>query len=67
MERATSYTREPLQLSFQVRPDDLPTPFVLMCVVRFATNYDIFVNQQAFYPLGFGLGNWTEEVWIQPG
>ena len=32
-----------------------------------ATNYDILVGQQALYPLGFGLDNWTEEAWIRPG
>ena len=39
----------------------------LQCAVTNATNYDIFVGQQTLYPLGFGLDNWTEEVWIRPG
>jgi hypothetical protein len=29
-------------------------------------NYDILVGQQALYPLGFGLDNWTEEACIRP-
>jgi hypothetical protein len=32
-----------------------------------ATTYDILVDQQALYPLGFGLDNWTEEAWIRSG
>jgi hypothetical protein len=35
--------------------------------VTSATNYDILVGQQALYPLGFGVDNWTEEAWIRPG
>ena len=27
----------------------------MKCVVTDATNYDILVGQQVFYPLGFGL------------
>ena len=38
----------------------------MKCVVTNATNYDILVGQQALYPLGFGLDNWTEEAWIRP-
>jgi hypothetical protein len=33
----------------------------MKCVDTNATNYDILVGQQALYPLGFGLDNWTEE------
>ena len=67
VERATGYTREPLQLSFRVKPGDSPAPLLLRCAVTDATNYDILVGQQALYPLGFGLDNWTEEAWIRPG
>ena len=67
MEWATSYTREPLQLSFRVKLGDPPAPLLLRCAVTDATNYDILVGQQALYPLGFGLDNWTEEAWIRPG
>ena len=31
------------------------------------TNYNILVGEQALYPLGFGVDNWTEEAWIQLG
>ena len=67
VERATCYTQEPLQLSFRVKPGDPPAPLLLRCAVTDATNYDILVGQQALYPLGFGLDNWTEEAWIRPG
>jgi hypothetical protein len=67
VERATGYTREPLQLSFRVKLGHSPAPLLLRCAVMDATNYDILVGQQAFYPLGFGLDNWTEEAWIRPG
>ena len=66
VERTTSYTREPLQLSFQVKLGDSPAPLLVRCAMTDATNYDISVGQQAFYPLGFGLDNWTEEAWIRP-
>ena len=39
----------------------------MKCVVTTATNYDIPIGQQALYPLGFGLDNWTKEAWIRPG
>jgi hypothetical protein len=39
----------------------------MKCVITNATNYDILIGQQALYPLGFGLDNWTEEAWIRPG
>ena len=32
-----------------------------------ATKYDILVGEQALYPFGFGLENWTEEASIRPG
>jgi hypothetical protein len=67
VERATGYTREPLQLSFRVKLGDSPAPLLLRCAVTDATNYDILVGQQVLYPLGFGLDNWTEEAWIRPG
>ena len=67
VERATGYTREPLQLSFRVKPGDPPAPLFLGCAVTDATNYDILVDQQALYSLGFGLDNWIEVVWIRPG
>jgi hypothetical protein len=66
VERATSYTREPFQLSFRVKLGDSPAPLLLRCVVTDATNYDILVGQQAFYRLRFGLDNWTEKAWIRP-
>ena len=66
VERATGYTREPLQLSFRVKLGDPSAPLLLRCTVTYTTNYDILVGQQAFYPLGFILDNWTEEAWIRP-
>jgi hypothetical protein len=39
----------------------------LQCTVTSTTNYDILVGQQALYPLGFGVDNWTEEAWMRPG
>jgi hypothetical protein len=62
VERATGYTREPLLLNFRVKLGDPPAPLLLRCAVTDATNYDILVGQQALYPLGFGLDNWTEEA-----
>ena len=44
VERATGYTREPLQLSFRVKPGDPPAPLLLRCAVTDATNYDILVG-----------------------
>lgn len=38
----------------------------LQCVVTGATNYDILVDDQVLYPLGFGVDNWTKEAWIRP-
>jgi hypothetical protein len=66
VERTTGYTREPLQLSFRIKCGDSLTPLFLRYAVPDATNYDILVGQQALYPLGFGLDNWTEETWIRP-
>lgn len=66
-ERATGYTRQPLQLIFCIGPRPLYSHLSLQCAVTSATNYDILVGQQALYPLGFGLDNWTEEAWIRPG
>ena len=60
VERATCYTREPLQFSFQVKLGDPPASLLFRCVVTNATNYDILVGQQALYPFGFGLDNSTE-------
>ena len=57
VERATGYTREPLQLSFRVKPEDPPASFFLRCAVTDATNYEILVGEQALYTLGFGLDN----------
>ena len=48
-ERATCYTREPLQLSFRVKPGDPPAPLLLRCAVTNETNYDILVGQQTLY------------------
>ena len=56
VERATCYTRKPLQLSFRMKSGDPPAPLLLRCAVTDITNYDILVYQQACYPLGFG---WT--------
>ena len=67
VERATSYIQEPLQLNFHVKLGYPPVHFFLRCAVTDAINYDILVGQQTLYPLGFGLDNWTEEVWIRPG
>lgn len=36
----------------------------LKCVVMGTTNYDILIDQQTLYPLGFGFDSWLEEVWI---
>ena len=30
-----------------------------------ATDYSIFVGQQALYPVSFHLDNWTVEAWIR--
>ena len=62
MERATGYTRKPLQLSFRVKPGDPLAPLLLRCAMTDATNYDILVGQQTIYLLGFGLDNWTKKV-----
>ena len=66
-ETALGYTRHPLQLMFGVGSGPLFTHVSLQCAVTGATNYDILVGQQALYPLGFGVDNWTEEAWIRPG
>ena len=52
---------------FYVGPGPLYSHVSLQCAVTDATNYDILVGQQALYPLGFGVDNWTEEAWIRPG
>ena len=57
VERATGYTREPLQHSFRVKSGNSPAPLLLRCTVTDATNYDISVGQQTLYPLGFDLDN----------
>lgn len=62
VEQTTGYTRDPLQLSFQVKPKVLSAPISLKCAVMNATSYDILVGQQTLHPLGFCLYNWTEEV-----
>lgn len=67
MEQATSYTWEPLQLSFRSKLGEPTVPLLLMCVVMVVTNYDILVGLQTLYPLGFGLDNWPDEAWIRPG
>jgi hypothetical protein len=67
MEKAMGYTRHPLQLMFGVGSGPLFSHVSLQCAVTGATNYDILVGQQALYPLGFGVDNWTEEAWIRPG
>ena len=36
-------------------------------MVTNAETYDILVGQQALYPIGFGLDNWTEEAWFRLG
>ena len=66
-ENAMGYTRHPLQLMFGVGSGPLFSHVSLQCAVTGATNYDILVGQQALYPLGFGVDNWTEEAWIRPG
>ena len=66
-ETALGYTRHPLQLMFGVGSGPLFSHVSLQCAVTAATNYDILVGQQALYPLGFGVDNWTEEAWIRPG
>jgi hypothetical protein len=65
--RATGYTKTPLRLIFNVRAGPTYTHLSMKCVVTNATNYDILVGQQAFYPLGFGLDNWIEKTWNRPG
>ena len=57
MQRATSYTREPLQLSFRMKPRDAPVLLLLRCTVTDATNYDILIGQETLYPFDFGLDN----------
>ena len=66
-EKAMGYTRHPLRLMFGVGSSPLFSHVSLQCAVTGATNYDILVGQQALYPLGFGVDNWTEEAWIRPG
>jgi hypothetical protein len=51
MERATSYTREPIQFTFHVMLETPLAHFFYKCVVTNATNYDIFVGHQKLYPL----------------
>lgn len=51
------YTREPLQLCFQVKPRDPLAYLIIRCAVTDAINYDILVDQQALYIFGFGLDN----------
>ena len=63
-EKATGYTRHPLQLMFGAGSGPLFSHVSLQCAVTGATNYDILVGQQALYPLGFGVDNWIEEAWI---
>ena len=67
MGKVIGYTRHPLQLVFRVGSGPLFSHVSLQCAVTGATNYDILVGQQALYPLGFGVDNWIEEAWIQPG
>ena len=45
VERATGYTREPLQLRFQVKHRGPSAPLLLKCAVTVATNYDILVGE----------------------
>ena len=59
-------TKEPLCLRFQVGSDAYAYTGV-RCVFTNAETYDILVGQQALYPIRFGLDNWTEEAWFQPG
>jgi hypothetical protein len=56
-ERATSYTKIPLRLIFNVGAGPTYTHLSIKCIVTNATNHDILVGQQAFYPLGFDLDN----------
>jgi hypothetical protein len=65
-ERETSYTKTPLRLIFNVGAGPTYTHLSMKCVITNAINYNIFVGQQALYPLSFGLDNWTEEAWIRP-
>ena len=42
--RAIGYTREPLELSFQVKSRDPPAPLLLRCAVIDATNNNTLVG-----------------------
>lgn len=55
MEHAIDYTREPLQLSFRVKPGNLSAHIILKCSVTNVTNYNILIGHQIFYPLEFDL------------
>ena len=50
-----------------MKPGDPPIPLFVRCAATDATNYEILVDQQALYPLGFDLNNWIEEAWIRQG
>ena len=65
-EQPTGFTKEPLRLQFKVGADSY-TYVAVRCVVTSATTYDIFLGQQALYPIGFGHDSWTEEAWFRPG
>ena len=53
---AIGYTWKPLQLSFCVKPSHPSASLLLKCAITDATNYDILVNEQAFYPFWFWFG-----------
>ena len=64
-EQPTGLTKKSLRLQFKVEVDAF-TYIAVRCVVTNATTYDILLGQQALYPIGFGLDNWTEDVATLP-
>lgn len=62
---ATSYIRQSLQLLFYIGSSPLYSYLFQKCIVTSTTNFDILVDQHAFYPFDFGLDNWTKKIWIQ--
>jgi hypothetical protein len=37
------------------------------CLVTNATNYDVFIKQEAMFPLGFIIDNWFERAYYRMG
>jgi hypothetical protein len=35
------------------------------CLITNATNYDVFIGQEALFPLGFTIDNWFEHAYYQ--